>query len=217
MAGEYELIYYVTDSDLTVYDTTNIIINDVNRKPEFSIELPDTTIRNDEEFQFEFAAEDPDEDELTFGIEDSIAGLTLSENGLLTWTLGRNPQDQYNLSIYVSDGTDTVTTTAIIEVEDVVSVSRIGLAIPDQYSLSHNYPNPFNPTTTIEFGLPERAKVKVSIYDLNGNLIETVLNKHKEAGFHRAVWHATGLPTGVYFYRIQTSNFTDVKKCILMK
>ena len=216
-AGEYELIFSVTDGQSVVYDTSAIEINNVNRKPEFTQTLSDTSLKNDSELQFTYKAEDPDQDELDFGLKDSIEGMTLSETGTLTWKPGKQPQDQYNLTIYVTDKTDTVNTTTSIKVEDVVSISRVGTGIPDDYSLGNNYPNPFNPTTTIRYGLPQKSKVKISVYNVNGNLIETILHTEKEAGYHRTVWEANGLSTGVYFYRIQADNFTEVKRCIFMK
>jgi len=216
-AGEYELIFSVTDGQSVVYDTSAIEINNVNRKPEFTQTLSDTSLKNDSELQFTYKAEDPDQDELAFGLKDSIEGMTLSETGTLTWKPGKQPQDQYNLTIYVTDKTDTVNTTTSIKVEDVVSISRVGTGIPEDYSLGNNYPNPFNPTTTIRYGLPQKSKVKISVYNVNGNLIETILNTEKEAGYHRTVWEANGLSTGVYFYRIQADNFTEVKRCIFMK
>jgi len=89
--------------------------------------------------------------------------------------------------------------------------------IPDKFHLKQNYPNPFNPTTTIEYSLPKDAVVKILIYDLNGKLIERMVNESKNAGNHRSIWHAENIPTGVYFYQIKAGNYSDVKKCILMK
>ena len=216
-AGKYRVIFYVTDGQAPVSDTTTITVNNVNRKPEFTAFLTDTSITNDTELIFSYAAEDPDEDEIIFGLQDTIDGLVLSETGELNWTPPEQPKEEYEISIFATDNIDTVLTSAIVEVEDVVSISRIGLGIPDEYSLGHNYPNPFNPSTSIRFGLPERAKVNISVYDINGNLIEKILDNQKEAGFHKIIWNANNVSTGVYFYRIQTSKFTDVKKCILMK
>lgn len=216
-AGKYRVIFYVTDGQAVVSDTTNILINNVNRRPEFIKIIPDTTVTNDVDFIFEYVARDPDEDRLLFGLQDTTDGLILTESGQLTWKIPEQPKNEYKIKIYVTDKIDTVVTTAVIEVEDVVSIGRIGLCIPDEYSLGHNYPNPFNPTTTITYGLPEKAKVKISIYNIKGKLIETVLNSHKEAGYHKIIWNANDVSTGVYIYRIQTESYTDVKKCILMK
>lgn len=216
-AGKYEIITYVNDGQISAYDTSIITIKNVNRPPEFTKLLPDTNINNETEFIFTYQAHDPDDDELSFYLQDTIAGIILSNIGELSWLLPPQPKERYKIHINVTDNIDTITTSAIVRVEDVVSVSRIGLGIPDNYSLGHNYPNPFNPTTTIKFGLPERTRVNISIYTINGSLIETILDSHKNAGYHQIIWNADNISTGVYIYRMQTSNFTDIKKCILMK
>ena len=98
-----------------------------------------------------------------------------------------------------------------------VSVEDRSTNFPKSFQLYQNYPNHFNPTTTIKYQLSDASDVKISIYNLNGELIETIVNDHKTAGYHTTTWNATGAPTGVYFYKIKAGNFTDVKKCILMK
>jgi len=89
--------------------------------------------------------------------------------------------------------------------------------IPKEYSLSQNYPNPFNPTTNIKFALPKPGLTKLIIYDLIGREIEVPINKELEAGYHQINIDATNLPTGVYFYRIQSGDFIQTKKMILIK
>ena len=216
-AGKYRVIFYVTDGQAIVSDTTIITVKNINQKPEFTKILPDTSINNGAEFRYNFTATDSDNDDVIFGLLDTIPGLILQDNGELIWRLPEQTKSQYILDVFVSDKIDTNVTSATIQVEDVVSISRVGLGIPDEYSLGHNYPNPFNPRTTIKYGLPKRAKVKISIYDISGNLIKTILNEQKEAGYHKVIWNTNDVSTGVYIYRIQTDNFTDVKKCILMK
>ena len=92
------------------------------------------------------------------------------------------------------------------------------------YKLEQNYPNPFNPTTTIGFGLPASpnpseggALVTLKVYDILGNEVKTLVNKEMEAGYHSIDFNASDLPSSVYFYRIQSGNFIDTKKMILLK
>ena len=98
-----------------------------------------------------------------------------------------------------------------------VSIKNRSNYFPESFQLNHNYPNPFNPKTTIKYSLPKASQVKISIYNLNGKLIETILNDRKSAGSHYTKWDASDFASGVYFYKIQAGNFTDVKRCILMK
>jgi hypothetical protein len=89
--------------------------------------------------------------------------------------------------------------------------------IPAEFSISQNYPNPFNPTTRIEFALPKRAPTKIVLYDLLGREIQTPMNKELEAGYYEITVNADNLPTGVYFYRIQSGDFIQTRKMILVK
>ncbi|MCK4957674.1 MAG: T9SS type A sorting domain-containing protein, partial [Candidatus Cloacimonetes bacterium] len=89
-------------------------------------------------------------------------------------------------------------------------------------SLGNNYPNPFNPTTTISFNLAEGGNVELGIYNVKGQKVSTIVNEHKSAGSHSIVWNGTddrgtGLTSGVYFYRIKSGKFTSTKKMILLK
>ena len=89
--------------------------------------------------------------------------------------------------------------------------------LPDQYYLFYNYPNPFNPTTKIGLGIPEKGNVRLSVLNILGEEIRVLLNEEKEAGYHSIDFNAKDLPSGVYFYRIKSGNFIDTKKMILLK
>jgi len=88
---------------------------------------------------------------------------------------------------------------------------------PEEYGLMQNHPNPFNPVTTIRFNLPEDTQVKLEVYDVQGRLVETLANGTFSSGFHAAEWNATGVSSGVYFYRLVTPSFTEMKKMILLR
>ncbi len=90
------------------------------------------------------------------------------------------------------------------------------------YKLDQNYPNPFNPSTNIKFTVPQSGNVKIKIYDVMGNFVKEVFNSSVQAGSHSAVWlgdNSAGakVATGVYFYKLESQNFTMTKKMILMK
>jgi len=89
--------------------------------------------------------------------------------------------------------------------------------IPTAYSLSQNYPNPFNPTTSIKFALPHSAFTKVTIYDILGREVQTLVNGNLEAGYYEVNFNAANLVSGVYIYRIQSGDFTQTKKLLLLK
>jgi len=91
------------------------------------------------------------------------------------------------------------------------------LFIPEYYHLSHNYPNPFNPVTTIKYSLPVGSLVTLKVYDLLGNEISTLVNKEQEAGEYSVEFSADGLSSGMYFYTISARAFTRAKKMILLR
>jgi len=88
---------------------------------------------------------------------------------------------------------------------------------PKDLLLSQNYPNPFNPITTIKYQIPELSFVTLRIYDVLGNEIETLVDEEKPVGSFDVEFDGTGLPSGIYFYRLQAGSFVETKKMVLMK
>jgi hypothetical protein len=88
---------------------------------------------------------------------------------------------------------------------------------PEEFGISQNYPNPFNPTTTIEFQVPMESEVVVTLYDMLGKEVSTLLREVKPAGYHTLTLNAVNLSTGVYYYRMTAGDFSQVKKMIVIK
>lgn len=89
--------------------------------------------------------------------------------------------------------------------------------LPVSFALDQNYPNPFNPITIIKFALPKDSEVNLSIYNVLGELVTTLVNEEMKAGYHQVDFNAANLATGVYLYRIKAGEFVQTKKMILMK
>jgi hypothetical protein len=89
--------------------------------------------------------------------------------------------------------------------------------LPTQFALMHNYPNPFNPTTTINYQLPKSAKISLRLYDLSGREVVTLVNAVQSAGYYSVIFNAANLPSGAYFYRLQAGNFVETKKLLLVR
>lgn len=89
--------------------------------------------------------------------------------------------------------------------------------IPSHFLLSRNYPNPFNPTTTINFSVPKSGIVTIKIYDILGREIKTLVSEEKAAGNYNIQFDGSRLPSGVYFYRMQAGDFVQTKKLVLLK
>jgi hypothetical protein len=97
-----------------------------------------------------------------------------------------------------------------------------GNYIPLEYNLEQNYPNPFNPATIISYSIPEAAKVKITIYDILGKVVKTLVNEEQNPGQYQIEWNGTNflnskVSTGVYFYRLETGNFIQTKKMLMLK
>lgn len=89
--------------------------------------------------------------------------------------------------------------------------------IPTDFQLEQNYPNPFNPSTTIQFALPVETEVSLKLYDILGREVASLIDEELPAGIHKLTFEANGLPSGVYFYRIQTDGFVKTRKLTLLK
>ena len=89
--------------------------------------------------------------------------------------------------------------------------------VSNTFSLEKNYPNPFNPTTTIEYSIGIAGPTKLMIYDILGREVVSLVNEYKQIGRHKVMWNASTMSSGVYFYRLETPTFTKTQKMILMK
>ncbi len=96
-------------------------------------------------------------------------------------------------------------------------IIEVNVSLPTKFALMQNYPNPFNPTTTIAYELPTRAKVLLKVYDMLGREVATLVNGEQTAGRYAQPFNASGLSSGVYFYRLQAGNFVETKKMMLVK
>ena len=102
-------------------------------------------------------------------------------------------------------------------VSELQSVTGSTIVIPEDYALHPSYPNPFNPITNISYSLPIDTKVKLEVYNINGELINTLHNGIKIAGNHSIEWNAEGYPSGVYFVKFNAEEFTQTQKLMLIK
>ena len=129
--------------------------------------------------------------------------------------------------VYTTNGYSVLTSLVAKTITDIVDADKS--VIPSEYQLLQNYPNPFNPETSIEFQLPQMAKVKLTIYDLQGHVVTQLINDTKSPGFHSLKWNAKDasgrtVASGMYLYQIEIipidakeKPFLNVKKMILMK
>ena len=128
-------------------------------------------------------------------------------------------------SVSATDGIDTV---KVSGVDRVVFVNRYeylsteGEGVPVEFALHENYPNPFNPTTTLRFDLPEVSDITLTIYNMLGQKVRTFNYQNTSAGYHSVKWNATNdygdpVGAGVYLYQLQTKDFVKTRKMVLLK
>jgi len=108
------------------------------------------------------------------------------------------------------------------KVVDYEVATESEMSVPSNFQLKQNYPNPFNPVTTINFDLSENSNVKLSIYDMTGRLINELVNTEMNIGNHSVYWNGldingNNVGAGIYLYKLQTDNFTQTKKMILLR
>jgi hypothetical protein len=96
-------------------------------------------------------------------------------------------------------------------------ITPISGEIPSVFSLKQNFPNPFNPVTNIEFAVPVSSNVKIAVYDITGREIAILVNSNMRPGIYRIDWNAADMPSGAYFYKLTTGNFTETRRMILVK
>jgi hypothetical protein len=99
----------------------------------------------------------------------------------------------------------------------VIGITQISTNIPNDFMLWQNYPNPFNPVTNIKFDVPYSSAVKLTVYDVTGRVIDELVNDVLNAGTYNADWNANNVSSGIYFYRIETIDFSETKKMVLIK
>ena len=90
-------------------------------------------------------------------------------------------------------------------------------ALPPEFQLFQNYPNPFNPTTTIQYSLPHAVQVTLTVYNLLGSEVATLIDSEQRGGTHRIVWNARDVPSGTYFYRLRAGSFVEAKRLVIVK
>jgi flagellar hook assembly protein FlgD len=195
-------------------NTVTLIVN--NPIPDITVEMnsADTTI--DLSSVFFTSSQDP----IAYNVENqtnpSLVTATIADGELtLSFTADQSGTDEITIEASVSG--KSVTDEFVVTVNPGTGISTSSDLVPTEYELLQNYPNPFNPETTIGFALPKQSDVIISIYDNNGRHVTDLIRKNKSAGYHTVNWNAANMPSGLYFYQIKADNFTQIKKCILVK
>jgi hypothetical protein len=156
-----------------------------------------------------------------------LSGTELTHSSAISYS---NPKSiTFKYTAPATPGTDTIYANvdrgysgawAFVPNKGVKVVSATGLInneIPVKYYLSQNFPNPFNPVTRINYGVMKSSNVKISVYDMLGKEVAVLVNGTQTAGNYYAIFEASKYSSGIYYYKIQTGDFTEVKKMSLIK
>ena len=112
-------------------------------------------------------------------------------------------------------------TLVMLPTGDDVSLADVTV-MPEKFTIHQNYPNPFNPVTTLRYDLPENGNVNITIYDMLGRQVKTLINQNQDAGYRSVIWNATNnygepVSAGIYLYQIQAGEYMQTKKMVLLK
>jgi hypothetical protein len=218
----------------TIADTFDVTISPVNDSPAiFTLVSPadgDTLTSAILPVEFKWrSSSDADADILQYtlvlyhpGFDTIISGITdtvivVDLNGRLL------SNTQYVWSVFVSDGLVSTVSSDTFAFRTPVFIGIVdGMETPKTFSLKQNYPNPFNPTTAIHFELPKPANVRLNVYNIQGQLVRTLVNGHSTAGRYQVIWDGRNdrgqtVSSGVYIYRIQAGDFVKTRKMMLVK
>lgn len=137
-------------------------------------------------------------------------------------TLSLQPND--TIAVHLSAGAVELSNGQILfdlvelkRIQTITAIDREHYPVPTRLALSQNYPNPFNPSTTISFTLPLKLFVSLKVFDLMGREVASLISEELSAGHHSRQWNASGLPSGLYFCRLQAGVFIDSRKLVLLK
>ena len=224
--------FRVIASDGTLKDTLDVTVTvaTVNDPPLF-VDFPDSVILDFGEIDTlilsEFVLDVDDPDSLLLWAQFSCSGVvgeicvtTSADTAFINSDRFFSGKTDFDFMVTDTSGaSDTVT--VVIYVKTAVGIANEGL-IPQEFSLSNNYPNPFNPQTMISYGLPQQSDLTLIIYNLMGQEIMRWDEQNSQAGFYQKIWNGTnkfGVPvvSGVYFYRIIAGDFVQTRKMVFLK
>ncbi len=181
--------------------------------------VPDTTVMVNHTYQYNAGASGIPAP--VYRLTEYPTGMTIdSVSGMIQWT----PDETGNYWVILSAVNDLGTSTQIypLHVLPDVGVDDPNQGLPDKFALAQNFPNPFNPLTAIRYSVRDRSKVTLTVYNLLGQEVRTLVDEMQEPGYRQVQWdgrdhHGRTVSSGLYLYRLRAGNFVQTKKMILMK
>jgi hypothetical protein len=150
----------------------------------------------------------------------SINGLPMNiKPSAMAGVVNPRYKEENSIKFYLGNFPNTSNGAGVYEMEMEIPASIFELSsnIPGEYKLYQNFPNPFNPVTTIEFTIPNESFVRLEMFNTLGEKVSTLLSQTVSPGSYKYTWNAAEAPSGVYYYRLSSENFSETKKLLLMK
>ena len=153
----------------------------------------------------------------------TYGGVFLSSNTGASWTAVNDGLTKTNVFALVASGTNLFAGTEVGGVfnrplsEMITGMRTATTETPKMFRLEQNYPNPFNPSTVICYGLPHRSHLILTVYNTLGQQVSILVEGDQEPGYHEVKFNASGLASGMYFYRLQSGNFVQTRKLLLLR
>lgn len=152
----------------------------------------------------------------------NLGKIIRTDNGGQNWSAQQSHTGYYLTSVdFINSETGWIVGSNGVILKTVTggitSVSNNSSEIPSGYILNQNYPNPFNPVTKIKFEIPEEGLTEIIIYDMLGKEVQTLINRNLEAGRHEVTFDGSNVVSGIYFYKITSGNFSQLKKMVLIR
>jgi len=221
--------FKVIASDGLLSDTllVNVTVTQINDPPLFLYAFPKPIFYDVDTLKWELALDeyvtDPDDPDSTLSwfytlLNEYDVSVTIHEKNHIATINAVHILGDLQIAFTVTDphgASATDTLNIRILKTDVKDPDRAD--IPDDFVLYNNYPNPFNPETTIQYGIPHACRVTLRIYNMLGREVALLVDEQQKEGMYKITWNASDLPSGIYFYRIQAGKWQKVQRMILMK
>jgi len=219
VAGDSTAIFKVTDGEFTVYDTVKITV--IKNHPPVWAARPDTFTRASEQLIFVISATDPDGHALTYKMEKAPLGARfIAASRGFSWMPADKKVDYDTVAVFsVNDGAGAIYDTVKITVKTRVDVASLR---PTRTELRGNYPNPFNPSTTLRYSLATEGRVSLVVYNALGQPVRTLVDDNQPAGYYTVVWNGTdetgrAVASGMYLVRMVSGDVVQVHRMMLVK
>jgi hypothetical protein len=204
----------LTDSGTpSISDTSSFNIYVINNRPVITSDDTLNTYTNTT-ITYVASANDLDGNSITFDFINYPTWLSKTNSTLYGTTPDNTLETLFSLIATDGELSDTLNVTILVKEQTSVFNQNI---LTYSYSLYPNYPNPFNPNTTIKVSVPRLSDALITIYDINGRLVKTIYNGNLKPGFHEFKWKVNKIPSGTYFIKFQTENFSSINNCLLLK